>query len=240
MIVTVPRLDRYCTGGGGDGGIVGGGFECIDVLTAGLKVNWSTGPRPLTIMVLGISKFPVQRPDHKIPFINSTVVVCLSGSCPQGWIGYSGSCYLPYVHGKTWQEANETCQEMDSHLALSKSVDENEFIAVEVGRPESRVWIGLRRSEGEFVWSDGSKSDFTNWGRFEPKDASVVGRDCVSLLPEDIFYSWEVRNCDDRQAFICERGKKTAIFNTKAIQTSDMTSGVFIHRYACAGKRHQR
>ena len=44
MIVTVPRLDRYCTGGGGDGGIVGGGFECIDVLTAGLKVNWSTGP----------------------------------------------------------------------------------------------------------------------------------------------------------------------------------------------------
>ena len=129
---------------------------------------------------------------------------------------------------------------MDSHLALSKSVDENEFIAVEVGRPESRVWIGLRRSEGEFVWSDGSKSDFTNWGRFEPKDASVVGRDCVSLLPEDIFYSWEVRNCDDRQAFICERGKKTAIFNTKAIQTSVTTSGVFIHRYACAGKRHQR
>ena len=77
MIVTVPRLDRYCTGGGGDGGIVGGGFECIDVLTAGLKVNWSTGPRPLTIMVLGISQFPVQRPDHKIPFINSTVACCL-------------------------------------------------------------------------------------------------------------------------------------------------------------------
>lgn len=135
---------------------------------------------------------------------------------------------MPYVHGKTWQEANETCQEMDSHLALSKSLDENEFIAVEVGRPESRVWIGLRRSEGEFVWSDGSKSDFTNWGRFEPKDASVVGRDCVSLLPEDIFYSWEVRNCDDRQAFICERGKKTVIFNTRC--NSDVTTGgIFIH-----------
>ena len=185
-----------------------GGFECIAVLTAWVKgqlVNWS---KASDHKVQSISQLPVQRPDHKIRFINSTVVVCSSGSCPQGWIGYSGSCYLPYVHGKTWQEANETCQEMDSHLALSKSLDENEFIAVEVGRPESRVWIGLRRSEGEFVWSDGSKSDYTNWGRFEPKDASVVGRDCVSLLPEDIFYSWEVRNCDDRQAFICERGKK--------------------------------
>ena len=147
---------------------------------------------------------------------------------------------MPYVHGKTWQEANETCQEMDSHLALSKSVDENEFIAVEVGRPESRVWIGLSRSEGEFVWSDGSRPDFTNWGRFEPKDASVVGRDCVSLLPEDIFYSWEVRNCDDRQAFICERGKKTIVFNTRCY--SDVTTGgIFTsYRYACAGKRHSR
>ena len=218
-----------------------GGFECIDVLTAWVKgqlVNWS---KASDHKVQSTSPLPVQRPDHKIRFTNSTVVVCSSGSCPQGWIGYSGSCYLPYVHGKTWQEANETCWEMDSHLALSKSLDENEFIAVEVGRPESRVWIGLRRSEGEFVWSDGSKSDYTNWGRFEPKDASVVGRDCVSLLPEDIFYSWEVRNCDDRQAFICERGKKLAIIcNTNAIQTSATTGGVFIHRCACAGKRHQR
>ena len=145
---------------------------------------------------------------------------------------------MPYVHGKTWQEANETCQEMDSHLALSKSVDENEFIAAEVGRPESRVWIGLRRSEGEFVWSDGSKPEFTNWGRSEPKDASVVGRDCVSLLTEDIFYSWEVRNCDERQAFICERGKKTIIFNPNAIQTSITTGDVFIHMCACARKQH--
>lgn len=133
------------------------------------------------------------------------------------------------MHGKTWQEASETCQEMDSYLALSKTKDENEFIAVEVGRPESRVWIGLRRSEGEFVWSDGSKSDYVNWGLTEPKDASVVGRDCVSLLPEDIFYSWEVRNCNERQAFICERGKETIMFNTNTIQTSITTGDVFIH-----------
>lgn len=43
MIVIVLRLDRYCIGGGGDGGIVGGGFECIDVLIVGLKVNWLIG-----------------------------------------------------------------------------------------------------------------------------------------------------------------------------------------------------
>ena len=111
---------------------------------------------------------------------------------------------------------------MDAHLALSKSVEENEFIAVEVGRPESRVWIGLRRIEGEFVWSDGSKPDFTNWLRNEPKN----GKDCASLLPEDIFYSWEVRDCDERQAFICERGKITAIFNTVEIQTSFTTRDI--------------
>ena len=155
-------------------------------------------------------------------------VVVLPGSCPQGWIGYGGSCYLPYVHGKTWQEANETCREMDSHLALSKSADENEFIAVEVGRPESRVWIGLRRTEGEFVWSDGSKADFTNWPRNEPKS----GKDCVSLLPEDIFYSWEVTDCDERQAFICERGKIITLFNTLETQSSFTTHDLLIKIHA--------
>lgn len=136
--------------------------------------------------------------------------VVFLGSCPQGWIGYSGSCYVPYVNGETWQEANETCREMDSHLALSKSITENEFIAVEVARPEARVWIGLKRNQGEFVWSDGSKSEFTNWADREPKDASVTGRDCVTLLSEDIFYSWEVRGCEERQSFICERGESTS------------------------------
>lgn len=86
---------------------------------------------------------------------------------------------------------------MDLYLVLFKSVDENEFIVVEVGRLEFCVWIGFCWSEGEFVWSDGSKFDFINWGWFEFKDVLVVGRDCVSLFFEDIFYLWEVRNCDD-------------------------------------------
>ncbi|CAH3154598.1 unnamed protein product [Pocillopora meandrina] len=115
----------------------------------------------------------------------------IPGSCPQGWIGHKGSCYLPYVNGKTWQEANGTCREMDSHLALSRSVTENGFIAEQVARPEARVWIGLKRNRGEFFWSDGTKSEFTNWAKREPKDASVTGRDCVTLLSEDIFHSWE-------------------------------------------------
>lgn len=131
-----------------------------------------------------------------------------SGSCPQGWIGHEGSCYTPFARGATWQEAEDTCRQLDSHLALSRSATENEFIAVEVGRPESRVWIGLRRIEGEFAWSDGKKADYTNWRRGEPKVAS----DCVSLLTEDIFQSWEVTNCDVMQAFICERGTKTVSF----------------------------
>ena len=98
---------------------------------------------------------------------------------------------------------------MDSHLALSRSVTENTFIAEQVARPEARVWIGLKRNRGEFFWSDGSKSEFTNWAKREPKDASVTGRDCVTLLSEDIFHSWEVRDCEERQSFICERGEIT-------------------------------
>jgi len=138
----------------------------------------------------------------------------IPGSCPQGWIGHEGSCYIPFARGATWQEAEDTCRQLDSHLALSRSATENEFIAVEVGRPESRVWIGLRRIEGEFAWSDGKKADYTNWRRGEPKVAS----DCVSLLPEDIFQSWEVTNCDVMQAFICERENTTGLDITEDVE----------------------
>ena len=134
------------------------------------------------------------------------------------------------MHGATWQEAEDTCREIDAHLVLSRSDTENEFIAVEVGRPESRVWIGLRRKQGEFIWSDGQKAEYTNWGPREPKDSSVSGRDCVSLLPEDIFYSWEVTKCDSLQAFICERGKRTKLFVTVEPRFTDtsLLKGLFL------------
>ncbi|XP_068719496.1 adhesion G protein-coupled receptor E1-like [Montipora capricornis] len=146
-------------------------------------------------------KARLQRKTRQLDIFDEFEDFDIPGSCPQGWIEHDGSCYTPFAHGATWQEAEDTCREIDSHLALSRGATENEFIAVEVGRPESRVWIGLRRIEGEFVWSDGRKADYTNWGRGEPKG----GSDCVSLLPEDIFHSWEVTECNVMQAFICER-----------------------------------
>ena len=96
---------------------------------------------------------------------------------------------------------------MDAHLALVKTPTENEFVAEEVARPESSVWIGLRRTQGEFLWSDGSKADYTNWFDYDAEAVSQSGSDCASLLPEDVFFSWEVKNCQIRQAFVCERGE---------------------------------
>ena len=39
-------------------------MECIDLLTTGLKVNWSTAPKPLTLMVQDIFQVAVQQAHH--------------------------------------------------------------------------------------------------------------------------------------------------------------------------------
>ena len=70
-----------------------------------------------------------------------------------------------------------------------------------------RYWIGLndRRSESQFVWSDGTSynaSVYSNWHLGQPDDYGA-GEDCVELRGS----RWNDFGCKYKFGYICEKSQ---------------------------------
>lgn len=82
---------------------------------------------------------------------------------------------------RTWDEAENYCQSLGGRLPSIHFANENDFLrGLVVGG--THPWIGLNDQavEGEFVWSDGSPSNYLNWEAGQPDDAEM-GEDCAVL-----------------------------------------------------------
>ena len=69
---------------------------------------------------------------------------------------------------------------LGGHLVAINDAEENSWIRCNVATADGingeDAWIGLNdaASEGTFVWSNGDKATYTNWGGGEPNDAGGV------------------------------------------------------------------
>uniref|UniRef100_A0A4W5PZ44 C-type lectin domain-containing protein n=1 Tax=Hucho hucho TaxID=62062 RepID=A0A4W5PZ44_9TELE len=106
----------------------------------------------------------------------------LHNSCPMGWCDFNGR-YYEYSY----------CVSEGANLASVHS----DFDPAE--RP---IWIGLSdiHMEGRWMWSDGSKVDFTKWHEKQPNGG--VTENCVTT-----HYSgpkWFDRDCNSNlYSFVC-------------------------------------
>ncbi|KAL1503572.1 hypothetical protein AB1Y20_012050 [Prymnesium parvum] len=101
----------------------------------------------------------------------------------------------------TWAEAQAHCQSLGGELPSIQSKHWNDVLYNLTGG--ETTWIGLSdiKSEGDWVWSDGSSLNFSYWGVGEPDGAQF--ENCGAF--------WEVRNndkwfdmtCEDEYQFIC-------------------------------------
>jgi len=95
----------------------------------------------------------------------------LSAGCPTGWKSMFNSCFQWfYTAMKTWQDAENHCQQFGGHLASLSEV-ENELIGKTI---LGTVWIGGKKVGSQWTWSDG-----TPWSLGNVRTApSPVGGDC--------------------------------------------------------------
>jgi hypothetical protein len=61
-------------------------------------------------------------------------------SCPSGWRGFEGRCYLLVTSAAIWEDAEFDCNSKGGHLASIHSADENSFIHSLA--PDRFLWIG--------------------------------------------------------------------------------------------------
>ena len=72
-------------------------------------------------------------------------------------------------------------------------------------------WIGGRRdpeNRDNWMWSDGTAWDYTNWAAGTPNDAGS-NEDCARMFENNVLGQWKDIVCSDKRTFVCKKGKST-------------------------------
>ncbi|CAJ1082520.1 macrophage mannose receptor 1 [Xyrichtys novacula] len=127
-------------------------------------------------------------------------------NCETGWtpVSYRNACFKLYKkknsEKKTWQEAEDFCQAIGGNLMSIHSGDDLDDAPFHLSDP---AWIGFRLGASEgFVWSDGSASNYDNWGYGEPNNHND-DEHCAEVFS---YYGrfWNDRNCENYNDWICQ------------------------------------
>ncbi|XP_031417447.1 ladderlectin-like [Clupea harengus] len=99
----------------------------------------------------------------------------LTETCPQNWTPYGTRCFKFVSTARSWSKSESHCVAMGGNLASVHSIAEYHFIQ-ELLRKRTQgtpgTWIGGNDAaqEGLWIWSDGSKFNYTKWYRGEPNN----------------------------------------------------------------------
>ncbi|KAJ8022063.1 Collectin-12 [Holothuria leucospilota] len=102
----------------------------------------------------------------------------------------------------TWNEAEEYCRSMSSHLVYINDAEENTLVKNMLNKNglSSYASIGLiQGSHGnEWLWLDGSEASYINWDPIQVQDFEG----CVGINGDGL---WHDHPCGNMVNFICEK-----------------------------------
>ncbi|KAL6100424.1 uncharacterized protein ACO6RY_07577 [Pungitius sinensis] len=130
-----------------------------------------------------------------------------SKTCPEGWMMFSGSCYLLSTRADSWNNSRTDCRDQGADLVMINSLGEQKFLS---SLDTDRAWIGLsERIKDTWEWIDGTPLTVAYWGgppEVVQPDNYGSNEDCVEILfrwnPEK---NWNDRDCSHSLKWICEK-----------------------------------
>ncbi|XP_039631401.1 lectin-like [Polypterus senegalus] len=107
---------------------------------------------------------------------------------------------------KTWVEAEAFCLNLGGHLASVHNADANKYITSFIKSKDSSgpvTWLGASDCQqvSVWLWTDGSKWDYTNWNKGEPSNGNNVER-CLHINYA-VENGWNDDNCVSEYPFVC-------------------------------------
>uniref|UniRef100_A0A8C7F548 Galactose-specific lectin nattectin-like n=1 Tax=Oncorhynchus kisutch TaxID=8019 RepID=A0A8C7F548_ONCKI len=140
-----------------------------------------------------------------------------SSSCPPGWHRYETHCYHYVPIMAKWPEAEHYCLLLGGNLASVHSLSQYNFLLSVIrssANRAQRTWIGANDAikEGLWLWSDGSRFSYQNWGQRQPDNyIHVAGNDntngrehCMEMNYGDDFGQNDAA-CWTQLPFMCSR-----------------------------------
>merc|ERR1711953_992287 len=185
-----------------------------------LSLTTKTSPDPTEpTSTLPPSTLP---PSTASPSTASTSLASPTTDCQAGWSAFNGNCYKFFSEEKTWENAKDQCVEEQANLVSLHSEEEHQFV---VGLNGGFPWLGGRRDPGNgnnFVWSDGTPWDYTNWARGAP-DNNKGNEDCAHMKKKVAErHKWNDRPCSHVKTFVCKKGS-----NWLKVFSHDTAGGLF-------------
>ena len=106
-------------------------------------------------------------------------------ACPEDFISYQSACYKFFKKYKKWSAASKFCQDLSAtyHLVAINDNEENDFLLDHLSSngdftEKSNFWIGLKRTQNEYTWTDGNELEFGKnlgedpWKNEQPDEVS--------------------------------------------------------------------
>ncbi|XP_073724590.1 galactose-specific lectin nattectin-like isoform X2 [Misgurnus anguillicaudatus] len=125
--------------------------------------------------------------------------------CPHGWTPFGVQCYKFFSQSVNWVTAEKNCQSIDANLASVRSIVENNFLLSLLVSADTRAWIGGHDAEieGQWLWSDGSQFDFTNWCSGEPDNNKHNNPENCLEINYSNNHCWNDELCSFTMNYIC-------------------------------------
>ncbi|XP_074518386.1 ladderlectin-like [Halichoeres trimaculatus] len=128
-------------------------------------------------------------------------------SCPAGWIGCSGRCFLYVDTPKSWADAEKHCLSQGGNLASVHSHVEHDIIQGMLLRATNShplAWLGGSDAaqEGTWLWSDGTPFDFEHWDVGQPDNKANAGCMLMNFGDDKKF---DDQPCDYLKSFVCAK-----------------------------------
>ncbi|XP_054631800.1 galactose-specific lectin nattectin-like [Dunckerocampus dactyliophorus] len=133
-----------------------------------------------------------------------------TGRCPVGWTQLDDRCFIFQNVDVNFATAETICNILGGNLASIHSNLENEVIRQLIfeGTGFTRhTWIGFSDSiqEGNYIWTDGSQVDFTDWETGRPNNNG--NQDCAVVNFNNVD-NWNDIRCRQIRPLICARDLK--------------------------------
>ncbi|KAK9962774.1 hypothetical protein ABG768_008126 [Culter alburnus] len=123
--------------------------------------------------------------------------------CPAGWSNFGLRCFKYFPQSVNWVTAERNCQSLGANLASAHNKLENDFLLGLLPSSSTRAWIGAHDGEqdGQWLWTDGTVNDYTNWCSGEPNNSGGV-ENCLDINLNSRL-CWNDAHCSSQIGYIC-------------------------------------
>ena len=129
---------------------------------------------------------------------------------------------------KTFQEAENWCNDRGGHLTSIHSDEENAAALAWC----SNCWIGLHSTNGahgDWEWTDGTATDYYHWGSGEPNDLEG-NEDCTAMRDGEF---WNDGRCDTKKRALCSIHNRMMYWLFEVYDIYTFCAGLLFYRVYC-------